>query len=157
MRGESMQDIRETWQYFGSNKDQGWQQKQKGRRFRRPFCFESYGMDSCSPALLHNRDYAEGSGEVIVGAGGEEQLVDGAILASAVAKFKSPELVDADFGAFGVFQFADIFPGYGVEGVNASDVGVVANDQGVTELAEILGSDGQAPGLVQRRTLGQAL
>src|SRR3984957_86855 len=114
-------------------------------------------MDSCSPALLHNRDYAERSGEVIVGAGGEEQLVDGAILASAVAKFKSPELVDADFSAFGVFQFADIFPGYGVEGVNASEVGVVADDQGVAELAEILGSDSQAPGLVQRRTLGQAL
>src|ERR1700722_13705911 len=130
--------------------------KHKGRRLRRPFLGGRWGLGDGSLALLRG-DYAEGSGEVIVGSGGEEQLVYGAILAGAVAKFKSPELVDADFRTFGVFQLADGFSGYGIEGVNAADVGIVTNDQGVAELAKILGSDGQTPRLVQRRALGQAL
>jgi hypothetical protein len=46
-------------------------------------------------ALLRG-NYAERSGEVIVGTGAKEKLIGGAVLSCAVTKFEGPELIDAD-------------------------------------------------------------
>ena len=77
--------------------------------------------------MLLEFDHTEQSSEITVGPGGEEKLVDGAVLAESVAKFNSPELVDVDYLVIGVFQGADELAGYGVESVDGAAVGVVRN------------------------------
>src|SRR5580692_9523098 len=57
-------------------------------------------VGSCKEVLaLLRGNYAERSGEVIVGACGKEELIGGAVLSRAVTKFEGPELVDADHDA----------------------------------------------------------
>jgi len=74
-------------------------QMRKAAFLRRPFAI------ACTNGfLLLEVDHAEQSGEIILGTGGEEQLIGGAISPAgcSVAKFNSPELVDLDHLALGV-------------------------------------------------------
>ncbi len=56
-----------------------------------------------------------------------------------------------------VVRRANELAGDGIEGVDGAGVGVVRNKQGVAELAEILGRDGETPRLIQRRAVGELL
>src|SRR5271155_672080 len=102
-------------------------------------------------------DHAEESGEIIVRASGEVKLIEGPVFAQPVAKFDAPELVDLDHVAIGVFHGAEKLAGDGVKAVDGAAVGVVRDQQGVAEYAEVFGRDGEPPRLVQRRAAHKLL
>src|SRR5580704_1795577 len=96
------------------------------------------------------RDYSEGSCQVFVRAGCEEELIGPAVGSGATSELNSPKFIDGDYFSICVFNCADELSRRQVEGVDGSAAGVVGDEQRVAELAEILGGDSETPGIAQR-------
>src|ERR1700730_7126827 len=103
--------------------------------------------------LLLELDYAECSCQIIIRTGGEEQVIAGAVVCRSSTKLNSPKLVDVNRFAVGVLDGAHELPRYAVESVDSAGVGVVRDQQRIAQRSKILGGEGGAPGLVQRRPL----
>lgn len=82
-------------------------------------------------------------------AGGEEELIGFAVGSGATSELNSPEFIDGDYFSICVFDCADELSRRQVEGVDGTAAGVVGDEQGVAELAEILGGDGETPRIAQ--------
>src|ERR1700691_104264 len=87
----------------------------------------------CSYFLLvfRKHDLAKSSIQIVLGTSGEEKVILRAIGSGSAAKLNAPELVDGDLFSVGVFERSDQLPGFKIEAVDGSTVGVVRNQQGI--------------------------
>ena len=76
-------------------------------------------------ALFLEGNHTKESYEIVVGTGGEEQLVGRPIRPSSVTKFNSPELIDVNYFIVGVLQCTDELTGDGVECIDGPAVCVI--------------------------------
>src|SRR5262249_46312161 len=67
-----------------------------------------------------------------------------------------PQAVNRNRIAIAISEWAEGGTGDGIEGINAS-IAEIANQQIIAELAEIGGSQGQAPGRIERKTRNETL
>src|SRR4030088_196836 len=109
------------------------------------------GMRRVGSWALLEADHAEQTVEVVLRSGGVEELVGLAVGRSATTEFDSPELVDLDGLAHSIDYGSNEGAGRKGEAVDGTGVGVVADQQGVAERAEVRGGDGEPPRLVEGR------
>src|SRR5208283_2094392 len=106
---------------------------------------------------LLNIDHAEYTVSVVLRARGVEELVGGTVVGGAAAKLDSPELVNL-YGLVGSgFHRPNEGAGRRVIAIDRARVDVVADQQGVAERAEVRGSHGKSPGLIEGFPLSQSL
>jgi len=105
----------------------------------------------CLQLLLTN--YTKRPSQIIVRAGGKEELVGPAVACRSSTEFNPPELVNDDVLAVHVPDRADKLAREETKGIDGAIVGVVRNQQSVAQLSKVRGRDSDSPGLVQWRTL----
>jgi hypothetical protein len=66
--------------------------------------------------------------------GGEEELVDAAVVGCTSAEFNAPELIDEDIFAVRIPDRTHILAGDGVEGVNGTGIRIIRDQQCVAQL-----------------------
>src|SRR5713101_1302887 len=100
---------------------------------------------------LFEVDHTEHAVEVVLGSGGEEELVGVAVGRGAATEFDSPDLVKYKGLAQSIDYCSNEGAGRQVEAVDGAGVGVVADQHGVAERAEVRRGNGESPRLVKGR------
>src|SRR3984957_3320132 len=98
----------------------------------RALCLASDGL-----FLLAEGDYAEGTVAVIVVAGGEEELIEVAVCAAALAELNGPDVVDLDGFAACVAQGSEERAALRVEGVDAATWSVIGDQERIAHWPEV--------------------
>ena len=96
-------------------------------------------------SLLLDRDHAEQAVGVVIWSCSKEEFVGGAVCTGTLAEVQSPKLINRYRRAGCVGQCAEESAAAGVEGVDPAVLDVVGDQDRVAELAEIVGSQCQAP------------
>src|SRR5208282_2819649 len=94
-------------------------------------------------------DYAKDTVEILSGSGGVEELVGIAVVGRTATELDSPEPVGENEFVFGIQDCSNPLAGRRIVAVDASGGGVVADQQGVAERAEVGGRHGNSPGVIE--------
>src|ERR1035438_7909680 len=102
-------------------------------------------------------DHAKDAVEIVLRTGGVVKGVRIPVAGGASAKFDPPNLVDDDVLIGGILDGSDKGAGRRIKPVNDATVGVVADQQGAAEHAEVRRRHGESPGLIERFAVDERL